>query len=86
MSQEQSRNEPCNCGSGKKYKKCCGNKPSEQVSSSVTPGATFAKNNVAKTKAASNSLNKKDIKPFSNPNRQQVKTISLISNTKARGR
>ena len=21
---EQGRNEPCNCGSGKKYKKCCG--------------------------------------------------------------
>lgn len=22
--QKQGRNEPCNCGSGKKYKKCCG--------------------------------------------------------------
>lgn len=26
MSEKHSRNEPCPCGSGKKYKKCCGKK------------------------------------------------------------
>ena len=24
IGKEQGRNDPCNCGSGKKYKKCCG--------------------------------------------------------------
>ena len=31
------RNDPCPCGSGKKYKKCCGNAPQEQAESSL-PG------------------------------------------------
>ena len=31
------RNDPCPCGSGKKYKKCCGNTPQVQAESS-SPG------------------------------------------------
>lgn len=30
MSEKVGRNEPCHCGSGKKYKKCCMNKDQEQ--------------------------------------------------------
>ena len=31
------RNDPCPCGSGKKYKKCCGNKKSSHLEG-LTPG------------------------------------------------
>jgi hypothetical protein len=36
------RNDPCPCGSGKKFKKCCLGKPVEQLQAVVTPGDPFS--------------------------------------------
>jgi hypothetical protein len=33
------RNEPCPCGSGKKYKKCCGNESGEPVAEENKDGS-----------------------------------------------
>lgn len=44
------RNEPCPCGSGKKYKKCCLDKHREALSK-VDPGETGASKQVEKAKA-----------------------------------
>ena len=35
------RNEPCSCGSGKKYKKCCIDKTSERSLTKVIPPSTW---------------------------------------------
>ncbi|OGV67069.1 MAG: hypothetical protein A3K19_01630 [Lentisphaerae bacterium RIFOXYB12_FULL_65_16] len=39
MSTKRGRNDPCPCGSGKKYKKCCGLKNQPRPARSETPGA-----------------------------------------------
>ncbi|MCJ7610645.1 MAG: SEC-C domain-containing protein, partial [Candidatus Aminicenantes bacterium] len=35
MSQKPGRNDPCPCGSGKKYKRCCG--PKDSIDSFLLP-------------------------------------------------
>src|SRR3569832_755629 len=37
------RNNPCPCGSGKKYKKCCGRRASERVAYMADSGVAFAR-------------------------------------------
>lgn len=37
------RNDPCPCGSGKKYKKCCGAKEAPQKTFSANPSMEVAK-------------------------------------------
>jgi len=40
------RNEPCPCGSGKKYKKCCLGKPEEQkYAEAIIDSQSYFKNN-----------------------------------------
>jgi hypothetical protein len=36
------RNDPCPCGSGKKFKKCCLGKPSAELPTTAAPGGPFA--------------------------------------------
>lgn len=35
MAKKPNRNDPCSCGSGKKYKNCCQNKDESQMSSKI---------------------------------------------------
>ncbi|MEX0662945.1 MAG: SEC-C metal-binding domain-containing protein [Balneolaceae bacterium] len=35
MANKPNRNDPCSCGSGKKYKNCCQNKDDSQMSSKI---------------------------------------------------
>lgn len=35
MAKKPNRNDPCPCGSGKKYKNCCQNKDDSQMSSKI---------------------------------------------------
>ncbi len=35
MAKKPNRNDPCPCGSGKKYKNCCQNKDTSQMSSKI---------------------------------------------------
>ena len=39
--EEQSRNDPCNCGSGKKFKNCCAHKPPESQKLLLGVGAVL---------------------------------------------
>lgn len=41
---ENKRNDPCPCGSGKKYKKCCGLKEAQEKASQARPRNFFLPN------------------------------------------
>ena len=84
------RNQPCPCGSGKKYKKCCLNKPREdnkkididdteymEKHNYIDP-FTYHDNYIHNKKTKNPEINKKLLKIYDN--RKKLKTKDVINN------
>ncbi len=48
MNEKVGRNDPCTCGSGKKYKQCCFNKHQEKMTEEASPKPLSARKFTAK--------------------------------------
>ncbi|MCH1430578.1 MAG: hypothetical protein GWP59_06510 [Chlamydiales bacterium] len=77
---EPKRNDPCSCGSGKKYKKCCMGKTFKRkvsVLSSKDVGSTFSK----QIRDQVSSLSQRKIKPITQTHHKFVMTNKSFLNS-----